>query len=67
VIIGRTDSVQVPVTEEAVTRLNVAADACADVCSTEGAESKEAESTVQALAPKPVSFETLSMLSQVIT
>ena len=59
VIIGRTDSAQVLGMEEAVLRLKLAADAGADVCFIEGVKSKELlESTVQALAPKPVSFET---------
>ena len=58
VIIGRTDSAQVLGMEEAVTRLKLAADAGADVCFIEGVKSKELlESTVQALAPKPVSLK----------
>lgn len=41
--------------EEAITRLKLAADAGADVCFIEGVKSKELlESTVAALAPKPV-------------
>lgn len=41
--------------EEAVTRLKLAADAGADVCFIEGVKTKELlESTVAALAPKPV-------------
>jgi 2-methylisocitrate lyase-like PEP mutase family enzyme len=43
--------------EEAVIRLKLAADAGADVCFIEGVKSKELlESTVAALAPKPVSL-----------
>lgn len=42
--------------EEAVFRLKIAADAGADVCFIEGVKTKELlESTVAALAPKPVS------------
>jgi 2-methylisocitrate lyase-like PEP mutase family enzyme len=56
VIIGRTDSAQVLGMEEAVCRLKLAADAGADVCFIEGVKTKELlESTVAALAPKPVS------------
>jgi 2-methylisocitrate lyase-like PEP mutase family enzyme len=55
VIIGRTDSAQVLGMEEAVHRLKLAADAGADVCFIEGVKTKELlESTVKALAPKPV-------------
>ena len=58
VIIGRTDSAQVLGMEEAIIRLKLAADAGADVCFIEGVKSKELlESTVQALAPKPVSLK----------
>jgi 2-methylisocitrate lyase-like PEP mutase family enzyme len=58
VIIGRTDSAQVLGMDEAVARLQLAADAGADVCFIEGVKSKDLlESTVQALSPKPVSFE----------
>ncbi|KAI0295193.1 Pyruvate/Phosphoenolpyruvate kinase-like domain-containing protein [Russula brevipes] len=61
VIIGRTDSAQVLGMEEAVTRLKLAADAGADVCFIEGVKSKELlESTVQALAPKPVLVNVIS-------
>jgi 2-methylisocitrate lyase-like PEP mutase family enzyme len=43
--------------EEAITRLKFAADAGADVCFIEGVQTKELlESTVAALAPKPVSI-----------
>jgi 2-methylisocitrate lyase-like PEP mutase family enzyme len=57
VIIGRTDSAQVLGMEEAIMRLKLAADAGADVCFIEGVKSKELlESTVKALAPKPVSL-----------
>lgn len=45
--------------EEAVARLKLAADAGADVCFIEGVRTKELlESTVAALAPKPVSHST---------
>ena len=55
VIIGRTDSAQVLGMDEAVARLKLAADAGADVCFIEGVKNKELlESTVAALAPKPV-------------
>jgi 2-methylisocitrate lyase-like PEP mutase family enzyme len=55
VIIGRTDSAQVLGMEEAVVRLKLAAHAGADVCFIEGVKSKDLlESTVKALAPKPV-------------
>jgi 2-methylisocitrate lyase-like PEP mutase family enzyme len=67
VIIGRTDSAQVLGMEEAIMRLKLAADAGADVCFIEGVKSKELlESTVKALAPKPVSLtfpESLSLFS----
>ena len=63
VIIGRTDSAQVLGMEEAIIRLKLAADAGADVCFIEGVKSKELlESTVQALAPKPVSLKLLELL-----
>ena len=63
VIIGRTDSAQVLGIEEAIIRLKLAADAGADVCFIEGVKSKELlESTVQALAPKPVSLKLLELL-----
>lgn len=43
--------------DEAIARLKLAADAGADVCFIEGVKSKELlESTVAALAPKPVSL-----------
>lgn len=55
VIIGRTDSAQVLGMEEAIYRLKLAANAGADVCFIEGVKTKELlESTVAALAPKPV-------------
>jgi len=55
VIIGRTDSAQVLGMDEAIFRLKLAADAGADVCFIEGVKTKELlESTVKALAPKPV-------------
>ncbi|KAA1470387.1 phosphoenolpyruvate pyruvate domain-containing protein [Dentipellis sp. KUC8613] len=61
VIIGRTDSAQVLGMEEAVTRLKLAADAGADVCFIEGVRNKELlESTVAALAPKPVLVNVIS-------
>jgi 2-methylisocitrate lyase-like PEP mutase family enzyme len=64
VIIGRTDSAQVLGMEEAIIRLKLAADAGADVCFIEGVKSKELlESTVQALAPKPVSLKLLDLPS----
>jgi 2-methylisocitrate lyase-like PEP mutase family enzyme len=63
VIIGRTDSAQVLGMDEANARLKLAADAGADVCFIEGVKSKELlESTVKALAPKPVSFGTQSKI-----
>jgi 2-methylisocitrate lyase-like PEP mutase family enzyme len=56
VIIARTDSAQVLGMDEAVLRLKMAADVGADVCFIEGVRTKELlESTVAALAPKPVS------------
>ncbi|KAI0321333.1 phosphoenolpyruvate pyruvate domain-containing protein [Amylostereum chailletii] len=61
VIIGRTDSAQVLGMEEALYRLKLAADAGADVCFIEGVKSKELlESTVAALAPKPVLVNVIS-------
>ncbi|KAF7973058.1 hypothetical protein HWV62_16358 [Athelia sp. TMB] len=61
VIIGRTDSAQVLGMEEAVIRLKLAADAGADVCFIEGVKTKELlESTVAALAPKPVLVNVIS-------
>ncbi|KAF5354685.1 hypothetical protein D9756_005490 [Leucocoprinus leucothites] len=61
VIIGRTDSAQVLGMEEAIIRLKLAADAGADVCFIEGVKSKELlESTVAALAPKPVLVNVIS-------
>ena len=61
VIIGRTDSAQVLGMEEAVTRLKLAADAGADVCFIEGVKTQELlESTVAALAPKPVLVNVIS-------
>ncbi|KAF9500265.1 Phosphoenolpyruvate/pyruvate domain-containing protein [Pleurotus eryngii] len=61
VIIGRTDSAQVPGMEEAVERLKLAAAAGADVCFIEGVKSKDLlEKTVAALAPKPVLVNVIS-------
>ncbi|KAJ8463777.1 hypothetical protein ONZ45_g17467 [Pleurotus djamor] len=61
VIIGRTDSAQVLGMEEAVERLKLAAAAGADVCFIEGVKSKELlETTVAALAPKPVLVNVIS-------
>ncbi|KAI0310197.1 Pyruvate/Phosphoenolpyruvate kinase-like domain-containing protein [Amylostereum chailletii] len=61
VIIGRTDSAQVLGMEEAILRLKLASDAGADVCFIEGVKSKELlESTVAALAPKPVLVNVIS-------
>ena len=61
VIIGRTDSAQVLGMEEAITRLKLAADAGADVCFIEGVKTKELlETTVAALAPKPVLVNVIS-------
>ncbi|XP_006461286.1 hypothetical protein AGABI2DRAFT_192814 [Agaricus bisporus var. bisporus H97] len=61
VIIGRTDSAQVLGMEEAVTRLKLAAAAGADVCFIEGVKTKALlESTVAALAPKPVLVNVIS-------
>ena len=46
--------------EEAIYRLKLAADAGADVCFIEGVRTKELlESTVAALAPKPVRLSTV--------
>ncbi|KAF7981589.1 hypothetical protein HWV62_32636 [Athelia sp. TMB] len=61
VIIGRTDSAQVLGMEEAVLRLKLAADAGADVCFIEGVKTSELlETTVAALAPKPVLVNVIS-------
>ncbi|KAF9446520.1 Phosphoenolpyruvate/pyruvate domain-containing protein [Macrolepiota fuliginosa MF-IS2] len=61
VIIGRTDSAQVLGMEEAINRLKLAAAAGADVCFIEGVKSKDLlESTVAALAPKPVLVNVIS-------
>ncbi|KAF8219868.1 Phosphoenolpyruvate/pyruvate domain-containing protein [Tricholoma matsutake] len=61
VIIARTDSAQVLGMEEAVTRLKLASDAGADVCFIEGVRTIELlESTVAALAPKPVLVNVIS-------
>lgn len=61
VIIGRTDSAQVLGIEEAIYRLKLAADAGADVCFIEGVKTKVLlESTVRALAPKPVLVNVIS-------
>jgi len=55
VIIARTDAAQVLGMEEAVTRLKLASHAGADVCFIEGVRTSELlESTVAALAPRPV-------------
>ena len=68
VIIGRTDSAQVLGMEEAVTRLQLAAAAGADVCFIEGVKTEELlRSTVAALAPKPVSILTLPLLTCILT
>ena len=64
VIIGRTDSAQVLGMDEAVTRLQLAADAGADVCFIEGVKTEEfLRSTVEALAPKPVSKLRVDVIS----
>ncbi|KAG6854065.1 hypothetical protein C0991_010812 [Blastosporella zonata] len=61
VIIARTDSAQVLGMEEAVTRLHLASKAGADVCFIEGVRTRELlESTVAALAPKPVLVNVIS-------
>ncbi|KAF8229057.1 Phosphoenolpyruvate/pyruvate domain-containing protein [Tricholoma matsutake] len=61
VIIARTDSAQVLGMEEAVTRLKLASDAGADVCFIEGVRTRELlESTVAALAPRPVLVNVIS-------
>ncbi|KDR75646.1 hypothetical protein GALMADRAFT_68445 [Galerina marginata CBS 339.88] len=61
VIIARTDSAQVLGMEEAVVRLKLAAEIGADVCFIEGVRTKELlESTVAALAPKPVLVNVIS-------
>ncbi|KAF8911532.1 oxaloacetate acetylhydrolase [Gymnopilus junonius] len=61
VIIARTDSAQVLGMEEAVARLKLAADAGADVCFIEGVKTSEhLQSTVAALAPKPVLINVIS-------
>lgn len=61
VIIGRTDSAQVLGMEEAVTRLQLAAAAGADVCFIEGVRSADLlTSTIEALAPKPVLVNVIS-------
>lgn len=61
VIIGRTDSAQVLGMDEAVTRLQLAADAGADVCFIEGVKTEELlRKTVAALAPKPVLVNVIS-------
>lgn len=54
--------------DEAITRLKLAAAAGADVCFIEGVKTKELlESTVAALAPKPVSFQRSLPLGQIMT
>ena len=54
--------------EEAVTRLQLAAAAGADVCFIEGVKTEELlRSTVAALAPKPVSISTLPLLTCILT
>ncbi|KAG2104026.1 phosphoenolpyruvate pyruvate domain-containing protein [Suillus discolor] len=61
VIIGRTDSAQVLGMEEAVYRLQLAADAGADVCFIEGVKTADLlASTVEALKPKPVLVNVIS-------
>ncbi|KAG1802926.1 phosphoenolpyruvate pyruvate domain-containing protein [Suillus plorans] len=61
VIIGRTDSAQVLGMEEAVFRLQLAADAGADVCFIEGVKTAALlTSTVEALKPKPVLVNVIS-------
>ncbi|KAG6813297.1 hypothetical protein H0H92_012452 [Tricholoma furcatifolium] len=61
VIIARTDSAQVLGMEEAIIRLQLASKAGADVCFIEGVRTKELlESTVAALAPKPVLVNVIS-------
>ncbi|KIM40333.1 hypothetical protein M413DRAFT_413984 [Hebeloma cylindrosporum] len=61
VIIARTDAAQVHGMEEAVHRLKLASEIGADVCFIEGVKSKELlESTVAALAPKPVLVNVIS-------
>ncbi|KAG6883347.1 hypothetical protein C0993_006662 [Termitomyces sp. T159_Od127] len=61
VIIARTDSAQVLGMEEAIIRLQLAAKVGADVCFIEGVRTKELlESTVAALAPKPVLVNVIS-------
>lgn len=61
VIIGRTDSAQVLGMEEAVYRLQLAADAGADVCFIEGVKTAELlRSTVEVLKPKPVLVNVIS-------
>ncbi|KAI0041800.1 oxaloacetate acetylhydrolase, partial [Auriscalpium vulgare] len=61
VIIARTDSAQVLGMDEAVARLRLTADAGADVCFIEGVRTQELlESTVKALAPKPVLVNVIS-------
>jgi len=63
VIIARTDAAQVFGMEEAVHRLKLASEIGADVCFIEGVKSKELlESTVAALAPKPVSHQSTFIL-----
>ncbi|KAG6850868.1 hypothetical protein H0H93_007486 [Arthromyces matolae] len=61
VIIARTDSAQVLGMEEAVVRLKLAAQIGADVCFIEGVRTNALlESTVAALAPKPVLVNVIS-------
>ncbi|KAF8070716.1 Pyruvate/Phosphoenolpyruvate kinase-like domain-containing protein [Lyophyllum atratum] len=61
VVIARTDAAQVLGMEEAVTRLKLASHAGADVCFIEGVRTSELlESTVAALAPKPVLVNVIS-------
>ncbi|KAJ7188750.1 oxaloacetate acetylhydrolase [Mycena filopes] len=61
VIIGRTDSAQVLGMDEAILRLQLAADAGADVCFIEGVKTKQLlEHTVDTLAPKPVLVNVIS-------
>jgi 2-methylisocitrate lyase-like PEP mutase family enzyme len=61
VIIGRTDSAQVLGMDEALIRLQLAADAGADVLFIEGVKTKQLlETTVKTLAPKPVLVNVIS-------
>lgn len=60
-IIGPTDSAQVLGMDEAVTRLQLAANADADVCSIEGVKAAELlTKAVETLKPKPVLVNVIS-------